>query len=83
MRISECLLLTVNKRVRFGKQFVFDAQSSHVNLLKFFHEPSHVIEISKSRVGIEQDWNGSGIAHVFSCLKRLRPAYLIAVADSF
>jgi hypothetical protein len=49
-------------------------------LLQFFHEPSHVVEISVAGITIEQDWNASGVAHEFDDFQYLRPARFIVVA---
>jgi len=49
-------------------------------LLEFFHEPSHVVEISVTGITIEQDWNVSGVAHEFDDFQYLRPTRFIIIA---
>ena len=51
-------------------------------LLQFFHEPSHVVEISVAGISIEQDRNVSGVAHEFDDFEYLRPARFIVVAHA-
>src|SRR4029450_1345187 len=77
---GERLTFAGDERIGLGKKFVFDTDGCNPALLQFFHEPSHVVEISVAGITVEQDWNVSGVAHEFDDFHYLRPARFIVVA---
>ena len=51
-------------------------------LFKLLHQTAGVVEVAKARVAIEQDGDGSGVAHELDDFEHLCPTGLVVVADA-
>ena len=75
-------LVCAEERICLWKQLIFDANCRDIALDQLVHQSAEIIEISVTRVRIDEDRYRSGIRHEFQNLEDLRPRGFIAVAHT-